>query len=112
MLLILQILPIFIYIFVIIFTSNRYKKSITIYKKTISDAINELNNKTKKIVHLTQQNYLLKKKCEFLEKELYPNVKKVKFSIDDILNEINDFGYENLSEEKKLFLQNYKDEKN
>lgn len=112
MLFALQILPILIYILVIYIISKRFRKTISIYKKVINDATKELNNNAKKLVNLTQKNYLLKKKCDFLEKQLYPKNDKVTFNLDDILNEINVYGYDNLSKEKKDFLKNYNNEEN
>lgn len=59
-----------------------------------------------KLVKLTEENYLLNKKCDFFEKQLYPNKKQKKqYDLEDILDDINKFGIDKLSKDKLHFLK-------
>jgi hypothetical protein len=87
---------------IIILLSVRNYGSITIMKKYRNLA----NDQSTKLVKLTQENYLLKKKCDFLEKQLYPNNEnKKEFDLEEILGEINKFGIDKLSKDKLDFLK-------
>lgn len=70
---------------------------------------NIINDKTIKLVKLTEENYFLKKKCNFIENQLYINNKEnnTNYDIDNILEEISIFGMDNLDPRKIKFLKNY-----